>query len=306
MSAMASDLRAARRRLPAFAGALALLAGTLAAADPPPAPPSLDQLKNDLQAAQRAADAAGDGSASLAKVALPALHATPDTPAEAPATPAGGPTPLIPGGNQAATQANWLVDAMLPPETNAAGNRSDTGTRDATADPRTAKDASANPGSRAPDPSGANFLLNVYLSQTKAAGSRTSPASAWTPDAAAAGDLGSFSRFLGDWVSPRDTALHGLIAAASPETPGSLPASGQRETRPDPADLTSATPVNPYLEALAPDLAPAVSAMRPAPLPAVPSLETPAPAPGAAPPPANLPPPNPADEKKYFPQLNRF
>lgn len=312
MSVGSPVLCARRRRALAIAGAagvLAILAGTLRAADqpPPPSPPSLDQIKNELQAVKRAENAGGDGTASLTKVALPAFPATAETTPEAapPPHPAAGPVSLAPNSGRDASQPNWLVDAMLPRDSATGGDRSDAGFREQAPDTRGGKDPAATRGIRPPSASGADFLLNIYLSQLPADRSRTAPSQAWEFDSATPGDLGSFSRFLGDWVSPRDPALRGLIAAASPDTPGAVPLVEHLASRPGTGDLPDAAPVNPYLEALAPDLTAMPSGVSLAPVPAPPSLVTSAPPPPAAPSP-NLPPPNPADEKKYFPQLNRF
>jgi len=285
-----------RRWLPATVGALLLLGAALRAADaPPPAPPSLEELKKDLQAVKRAETTAGDGSSSL-KVALPSFQAAPESAPAAPSRPA-----VDPGAE--AADANWLLNAMAPRDSTARDRATDDGrTQASDSDGRASQDAAAQP----PRPSDPNYLLKLYLSQAPAANRTPAASDSWALDPAGRNDLGSFSRFLGAWVSPHDPALRGLIDAASPAPPGTAPAATPVAADSDRPLLASPEPTNPFLDALRPDLLPlAPPELGAAPPPPPPSLVTPPP-PEAAPAPANRPPPSPADDKKYFPQLHRF
>ena len=286
-----------RRWLPAGAALLLLAAALRAAEPPPPAPPSLEELKKDLQAAKRAATTPGDGSSSL-QVALPAFQATPE------AAPAAPTRPAVDAG-RATPDPNWLLNAMAP---RAAADR-DRAASDGRASPSgSRRSAAAADGAQPPKPSDPNYLLKIYLSQTPAANGTEAARDPWELDPASRDDLGSFSRFLGDWVSPHDPALRGLIEAAAPAQPGTALATAPMAAGREKPPATTEETANPFLDALKTDLQPVAPLPDLGASPAPPPLSlviAPPPADVEAPP-ANRPPPNPADDKKYFPQLHRF
>jgi len=287
-----------RRWLPAAAGALLLVLGMLRAAEPPPpAPPSLEELKKDLQAVKRAATTPGDGSSSL-KVALPSFQAAPE------AAPAAPTRPAVDAGRET-PDTNWLVNAMAPRDA-AARDRFAADARAPLSDSRGA--LAAADGAQPPKPSDPNYLLKLYLSQAPAANGTEASRDPWELDQASRNDLGSFSRFLGDWVSPHDPALRGLIDAASPVQPGTTSAASPLAAGREKPLAAAEEPANPFLDALNSDLKPGepLPDLAAPPAPPPPSLVTAPPPADAGPAPSNRPPPNPADDKKYFPQLHRF
>jgi hypothetical protein len=261
-----------------------------------PAPPTFEEIKGDLKAIkQDGNDAAGQGT-SLSKVALPGLRAAPDSSAAAPARPPTA-ADLTPDGRRPA-DTNWLLEGveLQTRARTAARPRAGAGTRGET------------PLIDVSDPA---FMLRLYLAQPAA---RSVPEETRSHDGAsdrsAQSGVGSFDTFLSQWVSKRDPALRGLIDAAAP-TPASAvfagPGAGRPSAEPEPASVTAP---NPFLAAFELDrpgpafgdifsAAPGAPAPPPAFAPPLPAPEASAPAPAA-------PPPNPANDKKYFPQLNRF
>ena len=283
------------RLVPAVAGLLLVLAGTaVRAAGDAPASPTLEEIKGDLKTIKRDNAAASQGT-SLSKVTLPGLQTSPDSSSSAPARPTAA-ADAAPDGRTKA-DANWLLNGVeLQTKTRPDGRPSAAGSnRKETA----LLDAS--------DPT---FMLRLYLAQPDA---RSAAEEARARDAAsdpsAQPGVGSFDTFLSQWVSKRDPALRGLLDAAAP---AGMNASGPAAVAPlaPPAPENAPAIPNPFLAAFNLDSlasAPiATAAAAPSPPAAPPALAlTPAPAdsPPRVPP---APPGNPTDDKKYFPQLNRF
>jgi hypothetical protein len=285
------------RLVPAVAGLLVVLAGnSLRAAGDAPAAPTLEEIKGDLKTIKRDNTTAAGQGTSLSKVSLPGLRAEPDSSATTPARPPSA-ADAAPDGRGTAN-ANWLLKGVeLQTKSRPAAQPKEARTR---RDEVPLLDAS--------DPA---FMLRLYLAQpSERSAEEEAHSRDGVQDPSAPPGVGSFDKFLSQWVSKRDPALRGLIEAASP-TPAGLNPSGPPTvpplTLPEPPSTATA---NPFLAAfdLNPPVSAAVAAALAAPSPsAVPpaSASTPAPADSPARPPA-APPPNPADDKKYFPQLNRF
>lgn len=275
-----------RRLAPALTGVLVLLGASSRAADPP-APPTLEEIKGDLTAIKRSENDALNGSSSLPKVALPGLKPASDSAPPSPSPAAPAPSVRL----KKPDNSNWLLDAMQPRTPDGTGGR------------RNAGDAGTGP-ARTKSTSDPDFMLQLYLAQDPAPeSSRRAPGF----DPTLRPDVGSFGAFLGQWVSPRDPALRALIAAASPDSAGPLPGPEREVLPPAAPGAPAAGAANPFLEVLQLDLAPPA----PAGGGAMPSSPSPPPALASAPAPdggtpAPTRPPNPADDKKYFPQLDRF
>jgi hypothetical protein len=267
-----------------------------------PAPPTFEEIKGDLKAIkQDGNDAAGQGT-SLSKVALPGLRAAPDSSAAAPARPPAA-ADAAPNGRRRA-DSNWLLRGVELQSKPQPATRPKPGAR---SQPEAAgRDEVPLIDIDASDPA---FMLQLYLAQPDA---RSAPEEARmrdeASDPAAQPGVGSFDTFLLQWVSKRDPALRGLIDAASPTPAGAVfsgPSAGRPSAEPEPASVTAP---NPFLAAFELDRPGAafggIVSAAPSSAAPPPAVTPPPPAPEASAPAA--PPPNPADDKKYFPQLNRF
>lgn len=284
------------RIIGAAVGALIVAAGVCAEDEPPP----LDQIKGDLKAAKPGAVSDLNAPPAAPAAALPVLHPAGDEPAPAP------PPRIVPDTTEKkrAADSNWLLHAMEEPR---AGGDKSLRTRQADRRPED------TPARDSADP---EFMLRVYRAQEardrehgKASARETE-----SPQANPAG-FGSFSDMLQRWISPRDLTLFGLEPGAPAVADGG-PAGQAAPAAIAPVDVP-ATPrkPNPFLEAVAPNPAPP----EPAPVAALPTdarsavappaESLPSPSPPAAPPASRQggePPSHQADDKKYFPQVDRF
>lgn len=263
-------------------------------------PPPLDQIKGELKAAKSGAASELNAPSGGPSVGIPALRAAAEEPAPVPSA-----HPAVAPGKRA-PDTQWLVHAMERPRTDADPRRHDLqpGRQPADAAPHASDD---------PD-----FMLYLYREQEIRDRAQRAPSlrDAESP-ASKAGDVGSFSDLLQHWISPHDLVLFGMAPGAPATADGAFAPQGL----PSGAAVTEA-PVappkgNPFLDALRqePPAGPGPAAGSPpvAAAPAAPPQpdSLPGPMPSAdAPPPrrdsAAPPPSHEADEKKYFPQLDRF
>jgi hypothetical protein len=264
-------------------------------------PPSLDQIKGDLKTVKSGTAPELTAPAAAPELAVPLLLA----PAQEPAPPA--PALSDPVEKKRLADPNWLVHAM-------------TDSRNETGQQRHPRQSDGQPANLMPrDSADPNYLLKVYQAQeSMEREKRESAAADALSPSAKPGDVGSFSDLLQRCLSPGDASLFRPEFAMPADADGgiAIPASL-------PATTPAAVPVeapkpNPFLDATQQGLL-------------LPGLETEAVPPSdvdrdaAPPPPPNVPemspaapppdshrdvepsrPARPADEKKYFPQLDRF
>lgn len=288
-----SGWRRGPRLAPVLVGALVVTAALLAGAEEP-APSPLEDVKVDLKAIKRGNNSELPAAPAGPKVSVPGF-----SPAQGEAVPPVSPpaTELNPQAGRKPANANWLLEAMeLQARTR----------------------PSQGPGAKAlgkndaiaADSCDPTYLLKLYLAQETPGEEQARTSSPGKESRAVKEmDVGTLDGFLKQWIAPRDLALLGLVAAAQgattdllpPGTPAPAVAPGQTSTPP--------VPPNPFLEALKldplpPDLTPA--ALRPANLPPPAAAVSSAPPKDSNQPAERNPPPNPAEDKKYFPQLKRF
>jgi hypothetical protein len=267
---------------------IATAASIRAADEPPP----IEQIKGDLKAVKPGAMAE-----------LPAPPAGPALSVPGFVPPAGDSPPPPPSDStekKRPADPDWLLHAM---EAQPKGR---------TGQPRRANQADAHPADPDPHDQGSpDFMLKVYREQELRDRERRDDSASRTDlSLSSRGDVGPFSDLLKHWISPRDLTLFGLEPGPPSADAGALALPAALSV-PAQAEVT-VTPrgPNPFLDAIQPEVntvvpppsgGPAVAppeAGAPGPLPAV---APPAPQMNAAPPPAHS-----ADDKKYFPQLNRF
>jgi len=281
----------AKLRIAAAAALILWLSAPSPRAEDAPAP---EELKNELKAIKRGDSAAAPNAANDVKIP-PSAAAPPVFDAEAP--PGQKRTEKSPKDDK---QEGWLLQAMK----GASGLRTEARPRGKSAG---TKDESVFGSGSAGEPD----LLRAYREEEIRAREARELASG-DPSAKSALSLDAatdpFASFLARWITPRDLALFspsspssGASAGAEPLQLG--PSAGDRDTKP----LAPAAP-NPFLAGLeltatAPDLHP-----QPAPPVSPPVVAQAPPPPEAAPKqkPATAPPAPSAEDKKYFPQLNRF
>jgi hypothetical protein len=247
-------------------------------------PPSLDQIKGDLKTVKAGAAPELAVPATGPTLAVPLLLA----PAEEPA-----PSPLAHSISDAAEKkraadSDWLVHAMTESRTEA-GSKHTSGQIDGRPSDIMPSD-SADP----------NFLLKVYRAQEiMDREKREESAHETLSPLVKPGDVGSFSELLHRCISPGERPLFGPEPGAPADadggfaTPALFPTAAPAEAnaappKPNPGPLPDvrpdAAPLPPYLSDPSPAVTPPDSRRDTAPsLPA-----------------------RPADEKKYFPQLDRF
>ncbi|MFA5057881.1 MAG: hypothetical protein WC485_07185 [Opitutaceae bacterium] len=286
------------------AAALALAQAAPPAAEPAAAPP-LEEIKGELKALKGGNNPDLSGLSSGPKLSVPGFTAPKDD-SGPPAAPLERPETRE---NKKPTNANWLLDAMAL-QTKAGSDK----------DPKAMGQGEKNRLSVV-DPSDPAYLLKFYLAQ-KPENQTAEPAAARLKEPTDFGqtETGTLDGFLRTWISPGDQAPLRPGDASSTGYPGawSAPATGPATVPKMPARRVDAP--NPFLEALRSDLpasdqtGPVPSDRRPFALPAA-NPPSRSPSPAAIPPPApgdaptsatRKPPPNPTDEKKYFPQLDRF
>lgn len=274
-------------------GALVVTAALLVRAEER-APSPLEDVKVDLKAMKRGNNSELPAAPAGPKVSVPGFSPAQGE-AAAPAFPPAAGSNLQAGRKP--TNANWLLEAM-----------------ELQARTRPSQGAGAKaPGKNetmAVDASDPAYLLKLYLAQESPGEEQSeTPSPAKESRAIKDMDVAALDRFLRQWIAPRDLALLGLDANAQaatadllpPGTPAAAVASGQTSMQPGAP--------NPFLEALkldplSPDLTP--TAPPPANLPPPAAAVSPAPPKDSNLPAGRNPPPNPAEDKKYFPQLKRF
>jgi len=262
-------------------------------------PPPLEQIKGDLKAVKPGA---------MSELPTPAPGPALPIPGFVP--PAGDPPSAQPPqsdstGKKRLADPDWLLHAMHVQPKGRAGQPHRANQADSRA---------SGPDSR--DPGSSDFMLKIYREQElKDREQRDDSGSRTDMPLPRRGDLGPFSDLLKQWISPRDLTLFGLEHGSPSEDAGGFAVSATL-----PVPQAAEVPVaprgpNPFLDAIQPDWRPpdggAVLPFQST-SPVVPPPESGAPGslPAVAPPvPQKDPPPPPAhpeDEKKYFPQLNRF
>ena len=285
---------------------LATLMGALVAAGPwvgaADEPPSLDQIKGDLKTVKAGAAPELAVPATGPTLAVPLLLA----PAEEPA-----PSPLAHSISDAAEKkraadSDWLVHAMTESRTEA-GSKHTSGQIDGRPSDIMPSD-SADP----------NFLLKVYRAQEiMDREKREESAHETLSPLVKPGDVGSFSELLHRCISPGERPLFGPEPGAPADADGGFATPALFPTA-APAEANAAPPKpNPFLDTTQPDpLLPWLTTdagplpdVRPDAVPLPPYLSDPSPA--VTPPDSRRDtapslPARPADEKKYFPQLDRF
>jgi hypothetical protein len=265
-------------------------------------PPSLDQIKGDLKTVKPGAAPELTVPATGPILAAPLLL----LPAEEPAPPLRAPSTFDAAGKKRAADPDWLVHAMTESRTEAGSQRR-------------SRQIDGQPSDLMPrDSADPNFLLKVYRAQEiMEREKRDASAQETLSSLAKPGDVGSFSDLLQRWISPGGLSLFGLESGAPAGADG-----GFSTPAPPPAAAPAEAPAepprpNPFLDAAQPDTLPPGLTAGAAPPPDVgPSAAPPAlilpdtsPAttqPDLRPDTAASPPARPADEKKYFPQLDRF
>jgi hypothetical protein len=267
-------------------------------------PPPIEQIKGELKAAKTGP--ASELSAPLvAPTSLPVIEIVP--PAGSPSSPAARLSSDSIEKKRLA-DPDWLLHAMEAQAKAKSGQQHRTGTPEVNL-PDAQQAETDQHDSKNPD-----SMLKIYREQElKDREQRDGPAAATDVPVSKPGDVGPFSDLLKQWISPRDSVLLGLepgsasadpgaemqAAVPMPRTPAGMPASPQGP--------------NPFLESIqlesrVPDM-PAVASLPPGGLLDAPRDVT---APPVFSPPAlgnetpSAPASRQADEKKYFPQLDRF
>lgn len=263
-------------------------------------PPPLDQIKGDLKAVK-------PGAAS--ELTTPA--AAPTLPITELVAPGGEPPPALPPSADSAQKKreadpDWLVHAMdAKPKAREGQQRH--------GKPTEAQSGKTDrPGAADPD-----LMLKIYQEQeAKEREQQKRPEAELDSPLSKPGDVGLLSDLMKSWMSPQDATLFGV-------QPGSPAATGDGPVPPTVPPVSPQTDImvaprgpNPFLEAVQPDLripdlgAPgAPPSLDPAGVPpqagppVPPPTATPA-APGKDASPSPLA--HPSDDKKYFPQLDRF
>lgn len=273
------------------------------AAEPASAPP-LEEIKGELKVLKGGSNPDLAGLSSGPKLFVPGFTAPKDD-SGPPAAPRGTPDSRE---KKKSTNANWLLDAMALQTKTGSGKHPDTDGRG----------QDALPVVDLADPA---YLLKLYLAQ-RPEDQTAAPATARLEDPGDIGqtEIGILDEFLKAWISPRDQALLRPGGASSTGFSDTWPAP---TTVPEVASMTTfprADAPNPFIEALQSDLPPPDPTGAAPPVhqpfmlpPAAPPSENPTPAAIPSPVPSDAPvpvtrkpPPNPTDDKKYFPQLDRF
>lgn len=258
---------------------------------PPPAKhpssaPSLDALKQDLQELKQDGAAARPSDA-LDRIDLPQLHPADDQAGPPSAKP---PVRARPHRQLQKEARNWLLDAMRLMD----ANRTDR--------TRSARQGDQSEPAMPTDPDDPDYLLKVYLAQQPSgqtsardsAGDTSRPTPLGTAD---------FDHYLARWLSPNEVKLFGP-QPAGPDGVG--PPGFSVDAPPDdrlPTSIDATAGPNPYLENLRTFLTPPPVSPPPAPAPSPPAVAPPS---TGSPRTPMKPPPGPEDDKKYFPQLDRF
>jgi hypothetical protein len=264
-------------------------------------PPSLDQIKGDLKtvkpdAPELAAPVTGP------TLAVPLLLA----PAEEPALSLRARSTSAATEKKRTADSDWLVRAMTEPraETGAQRRSRQTDSQQSDLMPRD----SADP----------NFLLKVYRAQEIMEREKREASTQETlSPPTKSGDVGSFSDLLQHWISPGGLPLSGLEPGTPADTDGGFAPSAPLPAAAPAAALAEPPKHNPFLDAAQLDPLPSGLTAE--------ALSPPDIGPAAVPAPANLPdasptvtpsdsrrdaapspPARPTDDKKYFPQLDRF
>ncbi len=281
----------------AAGGALIAACTWVRAADEPP---PLDQIKGDLKTVKTDNTLESNASSAGPKLAMPVFIPTPEERTTPP------PAIALPGAaeNKRTTDSNWLLHAMEP----LSGSQQT----------RRARQAGAQQGElKTPDPSDPNYMLSVYRAQeTKDRKDREAQGRETRSLDEKPGDFGSFSDLFQHWIAPQDLKLFG----AKPDVPTvlndgfTLPEDLPPVAPPEPPAAATPPKPNPFLDSTQPlFLQPDVPEAAPAPhadsnLPPPPHNppETP---PATLPPDSRrdtAPPARSTEDKKYFPQLDRF
>lgn len=274
-------------------GALGMTAAVLAGAEEP-APSPLEDVKVDLKAVKRGNNSEFAPAPAGPKVSVPGFNPAPGEAAPPTSAPAAGANSQA--GRKPAN-ANWLLEAVE---------------LQARARP------SQSPGAKAPgrnemiavDASDPAYLLKLYLAHEPPGAEQLGTSSPRKESRAVKEmDVGALDGFLKQWIAPRDLALLGLDGTAQTATADVLPSGIMAPAvAPGQTSMPFGAP-NPFLEALKldplpPDLTPV--APPPANLPPPTAAVSPAPPKDSNLPAERNPLPNPAEDKKYFPQLKRF
>ncbi len=285
---------------PAWSLALAITLGAtgLSAAEAP-APAPLDDVKRDLKELKQA-DKPDLNPGMVSGIAAPGFQA-PDSSNPPPAS--GVPSPLATKENKRASSSNWLVDAVELQRPGAQKKRTSVAS------------AKKNGVAEPLDPADPSFLLKLYLAQhpsdRSSEGTLLNPGE---PDSRKEEPNGLFNDYVARWMTPHDLELLGWHQ----EAPGAGSFSFHPPTAATPPGGQSPAPTNPYLEGAGGGLpgpgAPVAGALLRPPAASLgptwsdpgPTVTHPASSASATPASHPSPPANPADEKKYFPQLNRF
>jgi hypothetical protein len=264
-------------------------------------PPPLEQIKGDLKTVKTGNALEASAPSAGPKLVVPVFIPPPEEPA--------GPPPAIalPGAkeNKRATDANWLLHAMEPLSGAQQTHR--------------ARQAGAQQGElRTPDPSDPNYMLAVYRAQEakdrkdREAQGRDTRSLDGKP-----GDIGSFSDLFQHWIAPQDLKLFGAktdvptVLDDGFTLPDELPSVAPVEP---PTAIAAPPKPNPFLDSTQPlFLPPEVPEGAPAShadLNLPPPPHNPPETQPATPPPDShrdtAPPARSAEDKKYFPQLDRF
>ena len=277
-----------------------LLVGSAEPVRPGEEPPPLEQIKGDLKAVKPGA------ASELAAPKAGSVLLVPGFAAPTGDSPPVPPPPSDSAEKKRLADPNWLLHAMeAPPKAKTIQQRGGSGAE--------ARQSDTDP----LDPRRQDFMLKIYREQEiRDQEHRDNPTDKTDARLPKPGDVGPFGDLLKHWISPRDLTLLGLDSN-SPSADSSDIAPPAPSTTPPPAQPV-ATPrgPNPFLDAMQLDL-PAPTVGPTAPLPSVgpalapPAMVVPGPPPLVTPPApgndrARLPPGRQAEDKKYFPQLNRF